>query len=625
MRTRGFGAGRRSLVVVVGLLLVVGLAWGLTGALAADESASPAAAGGEKQILKIGWTNDPDNLNPFIGYESSSYEIWALNYDLLCGFSAKDMSVKQGADATGLATSWSASEDGLTWTFKLRPGVKWQDGEDLTASDVAFTFNYIVKGKLSAYTSYTQFIDNVEATDPTTVVVHCSKPKANMTALWIPIVPEHIWSKISYDDAENTFRNDPPIVGSGPFQCDEYKKGKSVHLTANKNYWRGAPVIDEIYFETYTNADTMVQEVKAGSLDACWGIEDAQYRSLIDSDSIKPLSYVTVGLDELGFNCYTGKSLGNPVLKDYKFRQALQWAVDHEKIAEIAYGGHAAAADSICTANYYPDELDWHWTPPEDVHYQFDIEKAKQALDAAGYKDTNGDGIRDYQGKPIELRLWTRAESATNQKTGKFIADWFSQCGLTIKLSVMDDGAMSEKMYNMEGDEFVPDYDLFLWGWGGDVDPNFILSIFLTNQINSWSDCAWSNPEYDALFDKQLSTIDPQARKEIVYQMQQIVYEQTPYIPTVYPQDMEAYNDKAWTGWVQAPNDIGGVIYTTMIDSYLYVHHPTAAEGGTATEEEGGLFGLGTGATVAIIAAIVVVIAIVLWLLLRKKPAEVEE
>ncbi len=113
------------------------------------------------------------------------------------------------------------------------------------------------------------------------------------------------------------------------------------------------------------------------------------------------------------------------------------------------------------------------------------------------------------QGKPIVLRLWTRSTSDSSQSAGKLIAGWFDKLGLKITLSVMDDGVISDGIYNMKGSTFTPNYDMFLWGWGGDPDPNFIMSIFTTDQINSWSDCAWSDPQYDKLFLEQQTTVDP--------------------------------------------------------------------------------------------------------------------
>jgi len=608
------GQSRRRLVVVaVVTLLVAGLIWGLAGALGSSDSPSPAAG---KVVLKLGTTNVPDNLNPFVGQMSSCYEIWSLNYDLMCGFDTGTYGHTQGKSATGLADSWSYSDGGKTWTFHIRSGAKWQDGVPLTAKDVAFTYNYIIKNDLSNYTLYMNFIKYpVEAPNDSTVVFHCTKPKANMTNLWVYIVPEHIWKNVSGKAAGGSYPVNPPIVGSGPFQLTAYKKNSFATMTANPNYWGGKPKIDEVDFVYYQNADTMAQDLKAGTIQGAWGILDAQYRSMQNNSTLKPLAYVDPELDNLVFNSYNGAtSQGNPVLKDWHFRQALQWAVDHDKLVQIAYGGLAQPATSILVSHFWTNP-DFHWEPPADVKYTFDLQKASDMLTAAGYPLKNGVRV-DQQGKPITLRLWARSQSETSQSVGKLIAGWFGKLGLKITLSVMDDGAMNDGIYATKNGEFAPNYDMFLWGWGGDPDPNFMLSVFTTAQINSWSDSAFSDPQYDKLFLEQQTTIDPQKRKEIVWQMQQILYQKTPYIPTTYPKSVEAYNYKDWTGWQFTPANGGGVWFTSpVVASYMTVHPATVAASG----------GSNTAVVIGVIVAIVVVlvvIGIIVTMRGRRRPAE---
>jgi peptide/nickel transport system substrate-binding protein len=597
-------------------VLVAGLLWGIGSAVAADESASP-AAGGSKTILRLGWTNDPDNLNPFIGYESSSYEIWAINYELLVGFQASDYANVPGV---GLATDWQTSDDGKVWTFTITDKSKWQDGKPLTAKDVAFTFNYIIDNELGMFIDYVKFIDKVEATDDTTVVFTCSKPKANMLGLWIPILPEHIWSKVKPSEVENKFKNAPPIIGSGPFQTVEWKKGEYVRMTANKDYWRGAPKVDEVIFQTYQNQDTMAQDLKTGAIQSGWNIPSAQVDALNNEPDLEAIRGVVIGVDELGFNCADKKvypkSTGHPVLQDPAFRSALQWAVDKDKIVSIGYSDNAAPADTLLTADFYGEDADYHLTPP--TPYTFDLEKARQALDEAGYPDGDGDGIREYQGKPIKLRLYARTESPESQNCGKLITGWFEEVGLDIDYQVIDDGALGDKQYNYDGDDYAPDFDMFIWGWGGDVDPNFILSVMTTNSIESWSDCMWSNEEYDKLFLEQQTTIDVQERIALVHKMQQIVYDESPYIPLTYPLNLEAANKGKWTGWVRAGEDKGLWWYNTQPDTYLAVH-----PGSTTMQVESG--GSSTGLIIGIVAAAIVVVLIVVLLLRRRgRRAETE-
>ena len=618
--TTSHGLRRGGLLICLALaaVLVIGLGSGLRGAFASSEAPSPAAG---KTVLRLGWTNDPDSLNPFIGYESSSYEVWAINYDLLVGFRASDMA---NAPGIGLATAWETSSDGKVWTFTITDKAKWQDGEPLTAADVAFTYNYVIENELGMFIDYLKFIEKVEAPDATHVVFTCSKPKANMLGLWIPILPEHIWSKVPVKTVEKSFQNSPPIIGSGPFQTVEWKKGEYVRLVANKSYWKGAPKIDEVIFQTYQNSDTMAQDIKTGALQSAWNIPGAQFEPLGKEPGIKTVAGQLPGFDELGFNCADKKvypkSTGHPALTDPAFRRALQWAVDKDKIVSVAYQGHARAATTIIQPDFYAKETDYHWQPPEgDPNtYTFDLERAKQELENAGYTDSDGNGIREYEGKDIKLRLYARTESAESQSCGKLITGWFEDVGLDIDYQVIDDGRLGDLQFAYDGDQYAPDFDLFIWGWGGDIDPNYILSILTTSSIEAWSDCIWSNKEYDDLFLLQQTQVDIQQRIETVRKMQQIVYDQSPYITLVYPLDLEAYNTAQWQGWVPQ-NGKGLVWYNTLPDTYLAIHEVAATSGGGSGDGSSGT----TWIIVGVVSAIVVVVVVVL--LLRRGRRQVEE
>jgi peptide/nickel transport system substrate-binding protein len=610
IKTQRTGAVRVA-VVLAFACLAAGLAWGLSAAAAASTSPTP-SGGPDKVILRIGWTREPDNLNPFVGVSASCYEIWHLQYDLLNGYDAATLMPKPE-----FAESWSHSADGLTWTFKIRPGMTWQDGTPATARDVAFTFNYVIDNQMASFMGYTEGIEKVEAPDDTTAVFTCSRPKANMLGMWVPILLQHIWSKIDPKDAGTGYPNKPPIVGSGPFQIVEWKKGSYLRLAADPNYWAGKPKVDEVIFETYQNADTMAQDMKSGALAGAWGIPPAQVESL-NGGGVESISYITIGFDQLTFNCAPAPATGDPALRDPAFRKALNYAIDKQKIAAVAYSGQVSPATSMIPAGLYAADLDYHWDPGAAT-YPFDLEGAKAALDAAGYKDTNGDGIREGKdGKPIRLELLARNESIMSQQSGKFIAGWFKGIGLDIEFQVVSEAALSDKVWNTVDGKVQPDYDMLLWGWVGDADPNFLASISTSDQAGMWNQSVWSDPEYDALFAQQARELDPQKRKEAIWKMQQIVYEQSPFIPLIYSRSQEAYNTRQWTGWVKSPAKDGGPFYTFQTDSYRLVH-PVAA---TTAAGESGSSAL---ATVLWIVAATVGAVVVVLLIKRSRGRRAEE
>ena len=345
----------------------------------------------------------------------------------------------------------------------------------LTASDVAFTYNYIIKNNLTNWTAYTQSITKAVAVNDTTVRIECSQPKADMLRVYVPILPEHVWSKVSGKAASLSYANTPAVrrlraVHVRRVEEEQLREARrEPHVLA-----RPRPRSTSCSSTYYTNADTMVQDLKAGTIDGCTGILDAQYRQLKTVPGIEARTIRTNGFDELAFNCYSlGPSRGNPVLKDWKFRQALNWAVDKAKICTLAYGGHAKPGTTVITADYYKDP-DWHWQPPADVLYGFDLAKAGQLLDAAGYPLKNGVRV-NKQGKPIALRLWSRAESMTSQNVGRLLTGWFRQLGLKITLQTVDDGTLNNAIYARADGKLSPDYDMLLWGWYSDLDPGSIL------------------------------------------------------------------------------------------------------------------------------------------------------
>jgi ABC-type transport system substrate-binding protein len=211
-----------------------------------------------KVTFTVGIINDVDSLNPFIGILAETYEVWALMYDYLVGYSQKDFS-----PVPGLAESWQVSDDELTWTYKIRQGVKWSDGQPLTAKDAAYTFNRIMKGSFEQtnYGNYVSNIKTVDAPDDTTLVMTTKKPSPSMLRLAVPILPEHIWKNIDEKEV-STFDNEKNAVGSGPFVLAERSTGQFVRLTVNKSYWGGAPRSTSSSTGSSNNADAMIQAIR---------------------------------------------------------------------------------------------------------------------------------------------------------------------------------------------------------------------------------------------------------------------------------------------------------------------------------------------------------------------------
>ena len=594
------------------LCVVLALAAGLVFAAGASASSPSPSATSASTTLHVGWDTEPDNLNPFVGYEQSSYELFHVEYDFLTDYSPAHLETEPG-----LATSWTHSPDGLTWTFTIRSGVKWQDGVPLTAHDVAFTYTFMMKYKLQAFLASLQAIKTVTAPNDTTVVITCTRPKADILSMWVPILPQHIWGRFHSYNAAYNFANKPPIVGSGPFQIVQWVRGQYIRCVANKSYWGGAPKVNQLIFSLYTDQMTMASDLKSGVIQLAIDLPPAQIKGMQSDTTISAQACAQKAFDYLSFNCYAGPSGGNPVLRDWKFRNALNWAIDRQKLVSLAYDGNATPGSSLFEPNFYDPALDWHWTPPAAEAYSFSLQKAGAALTAAGYPLVNGVRL-NKQGKPIVLRLWARTESPQSQVMGKLITGWFSQLGLKIQYSVHDDSTLTDGQLNYVGKTYKPDYDMYIWEWEpSGSDPQRRLGYFTTDQIQNQNDACWSNPQYDSLFKQQSTTLDQQQRKQIVWQMEQIIYQQSPYVVLDYPKLLEGWNTATWTGWKRIPQPDGAVAYLSdNVDNYSLVGPaPAAATGG----------GSSSGAVIGVLVAVVVVAGIVIAIVVRRRRKVVEE
>jgi peptide/nickel transport system substrate-binding protein len=601
-------ATTRRLLLLVAVLLAAGLVWSLADALAASSSPSPAAG---KVVLKVGWTSEPDNLNPFVGWATTTYEIWTVNYNFLFGFDGQSFRPTLGLAAQfPTKANGGISPDGKIWTIHLKPDLKWSDGQPLTADDVAFTYNYVVKNHMANMALTTVGITGAKVIDPTTVQIICSQPKADMESIFLPILPKHVWEHVAPQLAATTFANKPPIVGSGPFYTVAFKKGSYIEMVRNPYYWGKKPTVDQIYFEMYQDPATMVQDLKSGAIDAAWGIPEAQFKPLTSQAGIHTIAYNFFNWDYLDLNCSSlPDSTGNPVLRDARFRDALNYAIDRNKLCAVAYDGLAAPATTIMPPNTWSSP-DYHWQPPADQIYTFDVAKANQLLTAAGYP-LSPSGLRLYKGKPITLRLWTTTDFPEGQSEAKLIAGSFQQLGLKIQLSVLDQGAFLARMFNYKGAAFAPDFDMGLSDWAGYGDPGETLTSFTTAQIGGTNEPAWSNAAFDKLNVEQSAALDPATRQKLIWQMQQTFYGQSPQLVLVYPQYLQAYNTARWTGWTPMFHGRGPAWMTTAtVDSYVNLQPATTSSSGGGAK----------GAVIVIVIAVVVVVGgAAVWLLRRRR------
>ncbi len=558
------------------LLIAAGVACALllpTAAVHADESPSAAASAvpisAESPAFTVGITDDVDSLNPFTGIVSTSYEMYQLMYPTLTDYGADDF-----AAAPGLAESWQESADKTTWTYKIRSGLTWSDGQPLTARDAAYSFNRILDGEYEQtnFGNYVANITKAEATDDTTLVLTVAKPSPIMEALAVYILPEHIWKEIDGDEVRS-YENEPadgqPVVGAGPYVLFEREKGQFLRFRANPDYYDGAPAVGELTFRVYKTADAVAQALRKGEIDFANELEANVFDAIKADEGITAVNAAYYGFNQIGMN--VGAALadgtpigdGNPALKDKRVRQAINHAIDRttlvEKVAKYGTPGSTIIPPLYEALHLQPA------TP-----FDFDPARAGELLDEAGYP-LGADGKRvGPDGEPFTLRLLGRQESLTSTQTVQFVQGWLEELGITIDTTIVTEDTLIE--LNGEGR-----FDLFEWGWVVEPDPDYQLSTFTCAQRSSeedgtiyagLSDSHFCNEEYDDLYAQQALETDPAKRAEIVKAMQQIVYDEAPYAVTFYYDLLQAYRSDRFTNFVQQPKDSGPLLFQFGTWSY---------------------------------------------------------
>lgn len=497
--------------------------------------------------VRIGINGSPDTLNPGTAILAEAYDLFEIVYD-----SMYDLQL-DGSFTLSLAESAEVSEDGTIWTFKIRPDIKFHDGQPLTAKDIAFSYNFYQAHEDFPYlNSYTGYFVSAEAPDDQTVVLTLSEPIPNIESqlIYLYVLPEHIWSQYSGGTAGAEFEN-PEMIGSGPFKLVEYKQNEFTHLAANKEHFLTPPKVDEVIFQTFGNPDALVQAVVTGQVDMITEMPNTAVPTLRNTENVALVTGAPLAPEvrDIIFNQTApencppddGVCSGHPALRDRNVRLALAHATDKQNIIDVALLGLGAVGRTLI-----PDGLGmWYNDTLED--YAFDIDKANQILDDAGYVDTDGDGVREMPdgSRPLTFRLYWPNDISTAPRLAELLGDSWGQVGVKLEPQALDPDALTTAC--------CPgfDFDIIIWGWGSDPDPSLLLSVMTTDEIPTGSsETGYSNPKYDELYAQQSVELDREKRRELVWEMQKIVQDDVVYIVPYYAQGVQAYRTDRFTGWI---------------------------------------------------------------------------
>ena len=433
-------------------------------------------------VIAMGPTSEPEaGFDPAYGWGAGEHvhepliqsTLTVTNTDLTIGYD--------------LATGYSVSEDGLTWTVTIRDDVSFTDGEPLTAEDVAFTYNTVKEA--SSVNDFTM-LDSAEAVDDTTVVFHMNRPFSiwPYTMAVVGIVPEH-----AYDS--ETYGADP--IGSGRYILKQWDRGQQVILEANPDYYGEAPKMQRVTI-LFMEEDAAFLAAQAGEVDAAYTSATYSDQSI---DGFHLDSYASV--DNRGFNLPAvpsgtdeeGRTVGNDLTSDVLVRRAINIGVDRQEMIDNVLNGYGTPAYSIC------DQMPWY---NEASEVEYDPEAAAELLDEAGWT-VGDDGIREKDGVKAELNLLYATGDSVRQALAADFADQLGELGISCTIEGVGwdtayDRALSEPL---------------IWGWGVHT-PMELYNIYHTAEDSGSAEYSpYSNASVDAYMDQALSVNDLEESYEL--------------------------------------------------------------------------------------------------------------
>ena len=490
--------------------------------------ASEAATDAQKTVpeLKIGLPKDAGPINIYTGNIDWLTE---LVFDKL--FSPSPYVDKP---EPWLAESAEQLDD-VTWVVKIRDGIKWHDGTPFTAEDVKFTYEYYRDGPANRHTHHVSevpHIEKIELDDQSTVRFTCAYACPTLDTITfadLPILPKHIWEKV-----ENPRKYTELPVGTGPYKLVEYKPDQNYKFVANKDYFKGTPLVDTLVMPIIKDPTAIFNALRSGEIDISARPVPAELEETFAKLlNMKVIDTKALSLVELRVN------YEKPPFNQETFRKVVSLAVDRQAITDTVVLGQGRAG---LMGYPHPDSP---WTNP-NLSTPFDAKQAETLMDELQFIDRNNDGVREMpDGKALDFSLKVPANEPQWVRAAEMLKEQFARVGIKVTVEVLDATALTAQTSERNFDMYINTI-----GAHGIADPDqFIMS--------HRSSYLWSKdipyPAMDQLMKKWMAEANVEKRKEIAFQMQELFNNQPTSIALYYPDEPFAYRSDVYDQWVESP------------------------------------------------------------------------
>jgi peptide/nickel transport system substrate-binding protein len=433
-------------------------------------------------------------------------------------------------------TNGGISPDNRTYTYHLRPGARWHDGYPLTSADVEFTFRVIMNPDCGAESQQGfDVVDRVETPDSLTVIFHLREPYASFVADTFSdedILPKHLLERTVGPEFRNApFHHQP--VGSGPFRFVEWVSGSHIRVARFDGYYGDKAHLDEIVFKIVPDANALAVQLQAGEIDGYDQAEAAQIPLLEKLPGIRLYRTPSLEYEHLDFNCE------NPILSDVRVRRALAHATDRRALAEHVYEGLAEPA----WADVHP--LSPWYNPMADTANADDPARAQSILEGAGWRDTDGDGLRERDGRPLHLTISTTTGRTARERTEVVLQQQWRAVGVDLEIRNYNASVLfgsAEKSGVLRSGRF----DVALFGWGQPPDPSAMEVVYGSHYMppDGQNMGRFRNAEFDSLAALGARLAAQELRIDVYRQIEAILIEEVPVIPLVWMIEVDPMTDR---------------------------------------------------------------------------------
>jgi len=507
------------------------------------EGTQPAAATAEK--LTIALNGFENNLTPFtltFGAALNTHDMITLVYDTLF-WSQNDIEPEPW-----LAEKAESSEDGRIWTVTLRPDLSWHDGKPLTAEDVKFSFEYYhhtpgASGRYAHHVSDVPPWERAEVIDARTVRLYYTEPAPTFRMLPgadLPIIPKHVWENVT----EPTKASQDLPVGSGPYKVVEIVPDQLYRLQANEQYFKGRPLVNELIMPIVRDPTAAFASLQTGQVDfVARNVPPQLVEQFGQIADLKVVKGSKLESTQIYFNARKAP------LSDPKLRKAISLAIDSQALVQTVLLGHGRPGlDSFI----HPDSP---WAMPGAGH-EYDTAKAAQLLDEAGYTAKDADGVRKTaDGTRLEFSVLVSSFAPQDLRATQLVAQQVSAIGVKLIVESLDPATLRQRRQAPPGE--IPTYDAYVSGLESHahVDPDGLYYFFHSPGPKGFGAVitGYTNPAFDQIATAAASNMDLEARKQQLYELQQMLAAEVPVIVYYYPDNYFAYRASSYSGWFPDP------------------------------------------------------------------------